>query len=287
METLSIASDEEDNEAHDDGNDEAMISSDSHEPLKSQPESDNKNNFDDNHSAKIECFPVSLPVDPTPLEENERKNAPHQTELVDSMRLPDLRNFENGMIVGSDKKLFKNDLFQKITRKRRGKTRISSKLLNNDEKGDGIFRGDDDGVMINDDEGQGIALTTTIRADANATDDGDSVTTGTWSIEDENSGQSNLKRYNSRQRRPKADSGVRMSAADIAICQQLDAEYDRALEERDVTFTARYQSVRQSACLSIVSMALFILLGTLFFERQAPDWGIGKFSWHKRFVTLE
>jgi Ion channel len=117
-------------------------------------------------------------------------------------------------------------------------------------------------------------------------DDGDSTSSATWSLEED----SNVHRNNAGnhginiRHRPapiiRSSSGdstagpITMSAGDIAICQQLDAEYERALEERDVTYTARYQSVRQSACLSIFFMALFVILGTLFFERQAPDWGI-------------
>ena len=66
---------------------------------------------------------------------------------------------------------------------------------------------------------------------------------------------------------------VLLSAADIEICQRLDKEYELALEERDIAYAARYQSVRQSACWSVVFMALFLGLGTAFFMQQA-DWGI-------------
>lgn len=60
-----------------------------------------------------------------------------------------------------------------------------------------------------------------------------------------------------------------MSQEDIAICQRLDEEYDRALEERQVGYTARYNSVRQSACFAVGFMSVYLTLGTVFFMRQA------------------
>jgi hypothetical protein len=210
-------------------------------------------------------------------ERTDSSDAEKRGECVAHTSLPDTRGVNNDVVISNDKRLFKNDLFRKITRKRRGRPRrMSSKLLSQDDEEDGIFNDDDDGIVVDEAVGPGIALSVTAQSDAYVTDDGDS-TVDTWSIEDEYSGETHLKPYDPQHRRPNQDFGVRMSAADIAICQQLDAEYDRALEERDVTFTARYQSVRQSACLSIVFMALFVLLGTLFFERQAPDWSIGTF----------
>jgi hypothetical protein len=64
-----------------------------------------------------------------------------------------------------------------------------------------------------------------------------------------------------------------LSADDIEICQRLDEEYERALEEREVVYTARYNSVRQSACFSILFMLLYLSLGTMFFRRQA-NWTV-------------
>ena len=60
-----------------------------------------------------------------------------------------------------------------------------------------------------------------------------------------------------------------LSKDDIEICQKLDEEYERALEEREVVYTARYNSVRQSACFSVFFMLLYLTLGTIFFMRQA------------------
>jgi hypothetical protein len=46
-------------------------------------------------------------------------------------------------------------------------------------------------------------------------------------------------------------------------------EYDRAIEERQIAWTSRYQSVRQSTVISIIFMILFIGIGTTFFVHQA------------------
>jgi hypothetical protein len=60
-----------------------------------------------------------------------------------------------------------------------------------------------------------------------------------------------------------------LSREDIEICQRLDQAYDRALEERQVGYTARYNSVRQSACFAVGFCSLYLTLGTFFFMRQA------------------
>jgi hypothetical protein len=60
-----------------------------------------------------------------------------------------------------------------------------------------------------------------------------------------------------------------LTAADLEIYQRLNQEYDAALEERDVAFTARYQSVRQSACFAVTFMLLFMTGSVLFFLDQA------------------
>jgi hypothetical protein len=64
-------------------------------------------------------------------------------------------------------------------------------------------------------------------------------------------------------------SRLGLSSADIEICQRLDLEYERALEEREVGYNARYQSVRQTACFSITFMVLYLTTGTMFFTRVA------------------
>jgi hypothetical protein len=72
---------------------------------------------------------------------------------------------------------------------------------------------------------------------------------------------------------PPQASTVLLSEADIEICQRLDQEYELALEERDVAYMARYQSVRQSALLSVVFMGLFLTLANVFFLQQT-DWNV-------------
>jgi hypothetical protein len=66
-----------------------------------------------------------------------------------------------------------------------------------------------------------------------------------------------------------ASSLSKLSTEDIEICQRLDDEYERALEEREIGYNARYASVRQSAFLSVFFMCTYLCLGTLFFMRQA------------------
>ena len=56
-----------------------------------------------------------------------------------------------------------------------------------------------------------------------------------------------------------------MSDQDLEICRRLDQEYERALEEREVGYNARYNSVRQSAGFSIAFMVGYMTLGTIFF----------------------
>ena len=64
-----------------------------------------------------------------------------------------------------------------------------------------------------------------------------------------------------------------MTLEDIEICQKLDDEYERALEEREIGYNARYGSVRQSALVSVCFMMAYLSLGTAFFMRQA-DWSV-------------
>lgn len=68
---------------------------------------------------------------------------------------------------------------------------------------------------------------------------------------------------------PPSSSSSRVSAADVEIFQRLDSEYDRAIEEREVSYAARYKSVRQSACFAVIFMVLYMILGTVYFSKQA------------------
>jgi hypothetical protein len=68
-------------------------------------------------------------------------------------------------------------------------------------------------------------------------------------------------------------SGVQLTSEDIEICRRLDDEYERALEEREIGYNARYASVRQSAFLSVLFLAAYMSQGTLVYMHQT-DWSI-------------
>ena len=61
-----------------------------------------------------------------------------------------------------------------------------------------------------------------------------------------------------KQRRPSNE----LSNEDIEIYQRLDDEYERALEERDIGYNARYASVRQTAMWSLIFIVAFMAQGT-------------------------
>ena len=88
--------------------------------------------------------------------------------------------------------------------------------------------------------------------------------------------------------RPPASPFPHLSLEDMEIMQRLDDEYETALEEREIGYMARYTSVRQSACFSIIFMLVFLMLGTTFFMRYA-DWSIHDsllFSIYSKFVLF-
>lgn len=55
-----------------------------------------------------------------------------------------------------------------------------------------------------------------------------------------------------------------ISNDDVEMWGKLDEEYEKALEERDIGYTARYSSVRQSALFSVMFMLAYLILGTTF-----------------------
>jgi hypothetical protein len=59
---------------------------------------------------------------------------------------------------------------------------------------------------------------------------------------------------------------LELTAEDIEICRRLDDEYERALEERDIGYNARYSSVRQTAIWSIFFMVLYMVQGTFVYR---------------------
>ena len=50
---------------------------------------------------------------------------------------------------------------------------------------------------------------------------------------------------------------------DLEIYQRLDDEYERALEERDIGYNARYASVRQTAMWSVLFLIVYMVQGTI------------------------
>ena len=68
---------------------------------------------------------------------------------------------------------------------------------------------------------------------------------------------------------PSTSPTAPMTTQDLEICRRLDEEYERALEEREIGYNARYNSVRQSAGFSIAFMVTYMTLGTIFFTRVA------------------
>lgn len=68
---------------------------------------------------------------------------------------------------------------------------------------------------------------------------------------------------------PRSSPPSQMSSQDLEICRRLDEEYERALEEREIGYNARYNSVRQSAGFSIAFMVTYMTLGTIFFTKVA------------------
>jgi len=115
----------------------------------------------------------------------------------------------------------------------------------------------------------------TLSKENNHVEDDDTVT-GNWSLEsdDEHVPKRRRRRRQSLQSSTHSNNSTQiMSREDIEICQQLDKEYEQALEEREIGYTARYNSVRQSAGFSVVFMLIYLTLGTVFFMRQA-NWDV-------------
>ncbi|OEU14579.1 hypothetical protein FRACYDRAFT_262012 [Fragilariopsis cylindrus CCMP1102] len=73
-----------------------------------------------------------------------------------------------------------------------------------------------------------------------------------------NRGTSRGPKQQHKQRRPSNE----LSNEDIEIYQRLDDEYERALEERDIGYNARYASVRQTAMWSLIFIVAFMAQGT-------------------------
>mmetsp|Transcript_5588 Transcript_5588/g.13809 ORF Transcript_5588/g.13809 Transcript_5588/m.13809 type:complete len:868 (-) Transcript_5588:231-2834(-) len=61
-------------------------------------------------------------------------------------------------------------------------------------------------------------------------------------------------------------SPFELTEEDIEICRRLDDEYERALEERDIGYKARYSSVRQTAIFSIFFLVIYMIQGTIVYR---------------------
>jgi Ion channel len=97
----------------------------------------------------------------------------------------------------------------------------------------------------------------------------DNTFAGNWSLEDEES------YYNNNNKTHRNHHHHGNTIVDLDVCQQLDLEYDQALEDRQIVWTARYQSVRQSTVVSIFCMVFLIVSGTAFYYKQAePYWTV-------------
>jgi hypothetical protein len=64
-----------------------------------------------------------------------------------------------------------------------------------------------------------------------------------------------------------------MYHAELELCRRLDEEYEQALEDREVSWRARYTSIRQSALFSSILMILYLVLGCWFYTNHTT-WNI-------------
>eukprot|EP00531_Pseudo-nitzschia_arenysensis_P006508 CAMPEP_0116151970 /NCGR_PEP_ID=MMETSP0329-20121206/20394_1 /TAXON_ID=697910 /ORGANISM="Pseudo-nitzschia arenysensis, Strain B593" /LENGTH=819 /DNA_ID=CAMNT_0003648645 /DNA_START=217 /DNA_END=2677 /DNA_ORIENTATION=+ len=89
-------------------------------------------------------------------------------------------------------------------------------------------------------------------------DEGDSVFED-WDEDDRRS--RNFQESNKKESLHSKKPSFELTTEDLEICQRLDDEYERALEERDIGYNARYSSVRQTAMWSIFFLALYMIQG--------------------------
>ncbi|KAG7345080.1 ion channel [Nitzschia inconspicua] len=81
------------------------------------------------------------------------------------------------------------------------------------------------------------------------------------------------KHHNSRNNHTNGVNHRQLTIEDIQIFQRLEDEYGRALEEREIGYNARYNSVRQSAFLSVFFLLAYMIQGTVVFMHQT-EWTI-------------
>lgn len=61
------------------------------------------------------------------------------------------------------------------------------------------------------------------------------------------------------------------SENDIQVLQDLASIYQRGLEEKQISYMARYKAIRQTAVFSMIFMAIFIVSGCAFFMTQGEN----------------
>lgn len=66
-----------------------------------------------------------------------------------------------------------------------------------------------------------------------------------------------------------------LTSVDLNTIEKLDADYERALLQREIGWNARYISVRQNAGLSLWFFFVFLMCGTIFFDINT-DWTLGE-----------
>jgi len=66
-----------------------------------------------------------------------------------------------------------------------------------------------------------------------------------------------------------------LTSVDLDTIQRLDADYERALLQREIGWNARYISVRQNAGLSLWVFFVFLMCGTVFFQ-LTTDWSLSE-----------
>ena len=66
-----------------------------------------------------------------------------------------------------------------------------------------------------------------------------------------------------------------LTSVDVTTIERLDADYEKALLQREIGWNARYISVRQNSGLSLWFFFLFIMCGTIFFE-ITTDWTLSE-----------
>jgi len=60
-----------------------------------------------------------------------------------------------------------------------------------------------------------------------------------------------------------------LTESEMELCQIIDTAYDRSIESLNILLSSKYASFRQSAFISILFFAVYLIFGTLFYTKQA------------------